>query len=168
MKTRILAPRQVLAQVDRVLAQKLSVQAAAHGKPLEEVIDALYEGRGYSFVGVRLARADAGEVQLSRGRESLGAGESRKVIPIRIAVRVLGALEAERDRENAFGAAEAVLLKQVASRLARFFVSRGKVLMRHAAPHGSEKSGKPESRGYQPASAKSATLRMAAGEGRRP
>jgi GAF domain-containing protein len=168
LKTRILAPRQVLAQVDQVLARKLSLRDFTQLKPLEEVVEALYQGRRYSWVGVHLAAGSVSVPQVSRGAELSRAGRSQMAVPIKIASRVLGALEVASDGENAFGYAERVLLKQVAARLARFLTSTGKVLLRrererqNVAPLTA-----PETRGYKPASQKVASLRAAAGENRR-
>jgi hypothetical protein len=156
----------VLAQVDQVLSQKLSPHRVAQRKSLEEALKALHDGRGYVRVGITLAVGGANVPQTSCGREPAPPAESRLDVPIKIASRTLGALQAESDRT--FSAADHILLKQVAARLARFLTSRGKVLMRHAAEAETNKQGNnPESRGYQPASAKTASLRMAAGEGRR-
>jgi hypothetical protein len=168
LKTRILAPRQVLAQVDQVLARKLSVQDVARRKPLEDVAESLAQARGYSWVGIHLQAGSVSVPQVSRGSKSMRPRNSHMAVPIRIAGRVLGALEVASDRENGFGIADRVLLKQVAARLARFLTSTGKVLLRrererqNVAPLTA-----PETRGYQPASQKVANLRAAAGENRR-
>jgi hypothetical protein len=168
LKTRILAPRQVLAQVDQVLARKLSLHDVARRKPLEDVGEALSQARRYPWVGIHLQAGSVSVPQISRGAESSHAGKSQIAVPIKIASRVLGALEVASDRENAFGYGDRVLLKQVAARLARFLTSTGKVLLRHererqnVAPLTAA-----ETRGYQPASQKAASLRAAAGENRR-
>lgn len=169
MKTRILAPRQVLAQVDEVLAQKLSLRDFAQRKPLEGVVQALYQGRAYSWVGVHLAVGTVNVPQVSRGPEPPRQSKSQIVVPIKIAGRILGALEVESNRQHSFAYADRVLLKQVAVRLARFLTSKGKVLVRHVRegqnnPHAVS----PEQRGYRPASQKAASLRAAVGESRRP
>jgi hypothetical protein len=165
LKTRILASRQVLAQVDQVLAQKLSPHDVAHHKSLQEVLKVLRDGRGYVRVSIALAVGGANVPQVSCEREPAPPAKSRVEVPIKIASRTLGALQAESDRT--FAAPDHVLLRQVAARLARFLTSRGKALMRHAESASHKRGNKPESRGYQPASAKTASLRMAAGEGRR-
>jgi len=152
----------VLAQVDQVLAQKLSPQSVVGSAPLNSVAAALREGRGYRRVDVHLSTAGS---SLPQGPSVVD--QSRTVVPIKIASRVLGALKAETDRQ-AFSSADRVLLKEVAVRLARFLTSRGKVLMRHDREGASGALAcNPEVRGYQPSSAKAASLRMAAGEGRR-
>ena len=168
MKTRILAPRQVLAQVDQVLARKLSLRDFAQRKPLEGVVYTLYEGRAYSWVGVHLAVGTVNVPQVSRGADRPRESKSQIVVPIKIVGRVLGALEVESDRESAFSYADRVLLKQVAARLARFLTSQGKVLVRHERERQNNVAiASPEERGYQPASQKPRGLRAAAGENRR-
>jgi hypothetical protein len=167
LKTRILAPRQVLAQVDQVLARKLSLRDFTQRKPLEGVVQALYEGRGYSWVGVHLAVGTVDVPQVSRGPEPPRESKSQIVVPIKIVDRVLGALEVESDRQSAFSYADRVLLKQVAARLARFLTSTGKVLVRRERERQNALPTAPETRGYQPASQKAASLRAAAGENRR-
>lgn len=164
MKTRILPPRQVLAQVDRVLARRPSPREFAQRKPLEDVAEALYQGRGYSRISLSLEANGRQVSQAFRGAAGSRGSTSQIAVPIKIASRVLGAIQAESAR-RALGWHDRVLLKEVAARLARFLTSRGKVLMRHARESGHAAS--PEARGYQPASAKAASLRMAAGEGRR-
>lgn len=166
MKTRILAPRQVLAQVDQVLAKKPSLRDFAQRKPLEDVVEALCQGRHYSWIALFLEAGGQRRCRVSRGVEP--PNSSQIAAPIRIASRVLGELRAESGRENALSPNDRVLLKQVTARLARFLTSRGKVLMRHEREkQRGQVAGSPEARGYQPASAKAAKLRMAAGEGRR-
>lgn len=167
MKTRILAPRQVLAQVDQVLARKLSPQDVAQRKPLKDFVEALAQGRGYAWAGVHLETGSVSGPQVSRGRNSMRPRKSHMAVPIRIAGRVLGALEVASDRENAFAFADRVLLKQVAARLARFLTSTGKVLLRRERERQNSLLTAPETRGYQPASQKAASLRAAAGENRR-
>ena len=163
MKTRILPPRQILAQVDQALGQKLSFQDIAHQKPLDDVIAVLHDGRGYLHASIDLAKAGANAPE---DVESTRAAKSRLAIPIKIASRTLGSLLVES--ENAFGPKDRVLLKQVAMRLARFLSSRGKVVVRHQRESQSRQEARnPEDRGYQPASAKASSLRMAAGQGRR-
>lgn len=167
MKTRILAPRQVLAQVDQVLARKLSYADVAQRMPLKNLVEALLQARRYTWVGVYLAGGSVSAPQASSRAESSRAGKSQIAVPIKIASRVLGALEVESDRESAFSYADRVLLKQVAARLARFLTSTGKVLLRREREKQNSLLAAPETRGYQPASQKAAGLRAAAGETRR-
>jgi len=168
LKTRILAPRQVLAQVDQVLARKLSPQDVAQRRPLEDLIEALAQGRRYAWAGVHLETGSVSGPQVSRESSPMRPRKSHMAVPIRIAGRVLGALEVASDRENGFGIADRVLLKQVAARLARFLTSTGKVLLRREREkQNSALVSAPVMRGYRPASQKAASLRAAAGENRR-
>jgi hypothetical protein len=164
LKTRILAPRQVLAQIDQVLAQKLSPHDAAQREPLKHVVEVLCNGRGYLRATVQLTIDGRNVGESSYGSELTRPAKPQMAVSIKIASRILGSLRAEND---AFHADDRVLLKQVAARLARFLTSRGKALVRSARETESGRVRNPEERGYQPASAKTASLRMAAGEGRR-
>lgn len=167
MKTRILAPRQVLAQIDQVLAQKLSPQDVAQRKPLQDFVEALSRARGYSWVGIHLEAGSVSGPRILPRFKPLRPRKAHIAVPIKIAGRVLGALEVASERENPFGIADRVLLKQVAARLARFLTSTGKVLLRHERERQSALVSAHEARGYRPASQKAATLRAAAGENRR-
>ena len=51
------------------------------------------------------------------------------VVPIKVAGRVLGVIDVESDRLESFSYHDQVLLKQVASRLARYLISNGKVVI---------------------------------------
>ena len=182
----MLHPREVLANVDQALAQKLSPRSVGRRKPLEDVAEALYSGRHYHSVAIYLVAGDMLIRQSFRGPTppirtfELGIGtavhaakfpedKSQITVLIKIASRTLGLINVERDREHAFSGTERVLLKEVAARLARYLTSRGKVIVRHVREQ--EKAGanvlRAEERGYQPASEKAAGLRAAAGEGRR-
>lgn len=57
---------------------------------------------------------------------------SELVMPIKIGVHVIGVIDAESDRLNAFAYAERVLLHNVATRLARFLSAGGKHLVMEA------------------------------------
>ena len=59
--------------------------------------------------------------------------KSEIVVPIKISSRVLGVIDVESDRVNAFGHKDRVLLKEVGKRLARFLSVRGRYLVRRAA-----------------------------------
>jgi L-methionine (R)-S-oxide reductase len=58
--------------------------------------------------------------------------KSEAVIPIKLVGRVLGVIDAESDQINAFGAEDRILLKRVATALAKFLTGRGKYIVRHA------------------------------------
>lgn len=83
--------------------------------------------------------------------------------PIKIAGRVVGVLNAESDRLNGFASQERILLKKVATKLARFLTGGGKYIVRRFR----ERSAQPaEARGYQPSSERSVepSRKVAAGE----
>jgi putative methionine-R-sulfoxide reductase with GAF domain len=73
--------------------------------------------------------------------------KSEIVVPIKISSRVLGVIDVESDKVNAFGYGERVLLKHVAQRLARFLSVRGRYLVRGAAEksEAKRKAGVPKS-----------------------
>ena len=90
--------------------------------------------------------------------------KSEIVVPIKIASRILGVIDVESDRVNAFSMADRVLLKKVAEKLARYLTSRGKFLVRKAREREAEKNARlPEpAPAFQPASEKMETSRRAA------
>jgi L-methionine (R)-S-oxide reductase len=90
--------------------------------------------------------------------------KSELVVPIKIASRILGVIDVESDRLNAFSMADRVLLKKVAEKLARYLTSRGKFLVRKAREREAEKrERRPEpAPAFQPASEKIETSRRAA------
>lgn len=125
--------RELLAEVKRVLAGKPSF----HGSPLNDVIEVLCEGRHYSWMGIYLA------VQKNDPEQSLQAGAgappftraeclSKILVKMKIASREVGVIAVESKKENAFGKDDRVLLKTLASMLARFFAGPGKYLVRKA------------------------------------
>ena len=54
------------------------------------------------------------------------------VIPIKIGGRVLGVIDAKSDKSRALGPKDRVLLENVAAVCARFFLGKGKYVLRHA------------------------------------
>lgn len=88
---------------------------------------------------------------------------SETAIPIKIAGRVVGVLDAESERLNAFGSEERVLLAQVAGKLARFLTGKGKYVVRRFREGAVEPA---QVRGYQPSSERSMeqSRKVAAGE----
>ena len=91
--------------------------------------------------------------------------KSEVVVPIKLGQRVLGVIDVESDKLNAFGAEDRVLLKQVAERLAKFLVARGKYLVREARERAQERPAETPQRGHQPASEKALeTMRAAVGQ----
>ncbi len=88
---------------------------------------------------------------------------SETATPIKIAGRVVGVLDAESERLNAFGSEERVLLAKVAGKLARFLTGKGKYVARRFRGGAVEPV---EARGYQPSSERSMepSRKVAAGE----
>lgn len=77
---------------------------------------------------------------------------SELVMPIKIGAHVIGVIDAERDRENAFAYKDRVLLSKVSTALAKFLVGHGKYLVMKAreaatatvpAPKQPQASGSP-------------------------
>lgn len=132
------SPREVLAEVEKVLAGRASV--AAPLSLLDQTLDILYHARHYFCIGISLSAGEQMVRQAFRGpvppgdthageRDSAGARCSI-VVPIQIGRRVLGAIDVESDREYAFGREDRVLLQRVAARLARYLSTRGKHVLR--------------------------------------
>jgi putative methionine-R-sulfoxide reductase with GAF domain len=125
------SPREVLAEVEKVLAGRASV--AAPVSLLDQTLDILYHARHYSWIGIYLHAGEQAIRQAFRGEEAdPGSPQSRSkfATPIRIGWRVLGVMEVESDREHAFGRHDRVLLERVASRLALYLATRGKHILR--------------------------------------
>jgi len=166
--------------------------SANAGDVLEEVVEHLYEGRRYFWIGIYLAAGDKVIRQCFRGPVppchsfALGVGnvgtagktgvtkvipdvsldptysmcfletKSEIVLPIKIGSRILGVIDVESDRPDAFSSQERALLEQVAEMLARFLTTdQGKRLSRkareksnatraEAEPHKPPQSARPE------------------------
>jgi putative methionine-R-sulfoxide reductase with GAF domain len=85
---------------------------------------------------------------------------SELVMPIKIGAHVIGVIDVESNRLNAFAFEDRVLLHQVATMLAQFLAGRGKYLVmkvREAAANAPVASKQPQAQRQQP-------LRAAAGE----
>lgn len=160
------APREVLADVERVLAARHS--SSSPTSPLDAIVETLHAARHYFWIGIYLVVGEQVVRQAFRGPVppchafAFGVGNvgttgqsgvvkvipdvtqdptysmcfletrSEIVVPIKIAGKVLGVIDVESDRENAFGKADRMLLEEVADRLARFLSGPGKYLVRHA------------------------------------
>ncbi len=205
---RIRPPREVLASLDRMLAEK--VRPVKGGSPLEKTVEILYEQRRYFWVGIYLVAGERVVRQAFRGPappcHSFGFGKgnvgtvgesglmkvipdvsqdptysmcfletkSEMVVPIKIVGRILGVIDVESDRPDAFGPWDRILLKQVAARLARFLTSTGKRYVRQAKEAAAAELAAQAERGHPPASEKavgasvSASRRAVAGDQARP
>ena len=190
---RIRPPREVLAALDRMLAEK--VRPVKGSSPLEKTVEILYDQRRYFWVGIYLVAGERVVRQAFRGPVppchsfALGKGnvgtvgesgfmkvipdvstdptysmcfletKSELVVPIKIVGRILGVIDVESDRPDAFGPLDQILLKHVAQRLARFLTSTGKRYLRHAKEAAAAAEGEvttPAERGRPPASEKPA------------
>ncbi|HEY6350329.1 MAG TPA: GAF domain-containing protein [Candidatus Angelobacter sp.] len=156
----------LLTSLKALLVFKPSADA---GNVLEEVVEQLYQGRGYFWIGIYLAAGDKVIRQCFRGpippchSFALGAGnvgtagktgvtkvipdvsldpaysmcfletKSEIVLPLKIGSRILGVIDVESDRANAFSSQERALLGQAAKVLARYLTTaQGKQLSRMA------------------------------------
>lgn len=174
--------------------------ASKGGDVLNEVVEQLYEGRGYFWIGIYLAAGDKVIRQCFRGPVppchsfALGVGnvgttgqkgvtkvipdvsldstysmcfletKSEIVLPIKIASRILGVIDVESDRPNAFSRQERVLLEQVAQMLARYLTTdQGKRLLRKAREKSNATRAEAEPH-KRPQSARPGLSRAAAGE----
>lgn len=125
------APRELLAQVREILARKPSPRHA----PLLDIITLLCQDRNYSRISVYLA--DSPQQLLAAGgapraRHSPMEIRSEWLVELKIAGRVIGILEVQSERENAFSGDDRVFLESVASLLAAFLTGPGKYLVRRA------------------------------------
>ena len=167
MKTPYRPPRELLAELEQVLARRYK---SSDPSPLEATAELLHDGRHYASVGISLVVGERLERQVfcssvppgSETRSELMQSELAE--PIRLAGRVLGTIDVESDRPNAFSSEDRVLVKEVAERLARFLTGRGKYLVRKAreaaAARAAAAAGNPER--HQPASDRSRAPRAAA------
>lgn len=167
---------------------------------LEGVVEQLYEGRRYFWIGIYVAAGNQVIRQCFRGPVppchsfALGVGnvgttgqsgitkviadvsqdptysmcfvetKSEIVLPIKIGSRVLGVIDVESDRADAFSRQERALLEQVAELLARYFTSdQGKRLLRKAREKSAATQAQAEPH-KPPQSARPELSRAAAGE----
>ena len=161
MKTPYRPPRELLAELDEILARKYS---PTDDSPLDQAVELLHEGRHYYWTRIYLVTGGQADLQASRGPQSPGSEiKSKLVQPIKIVGRVLGEIIVESDRAYALSPKERVLLKQVAARLARFLTGRGKYLVRKAKEAAAARTTAAENpERHQPASERAAAPRAAA------
>jgi L-methionine (R)-S-oxide reductase len=191
------SPHDLISTLKELLVFKPSVRAS---HVLEQVVEQLYEGRGYFWIGIYLAAGDNVIRQCFRGPAppchsfALGVGnvgtagqkgivkvipdvsadptysmcfietKSEIVLPLKIGSRILGVIDVESDRLDAFGSQERALLEQVAKLLARYLTTdQGKLLSRKAREksHAAKAETEPHKR---PQSARPEVGRAAAGE----
>lgn len=197
MTTRYRSPHDLISSLKKLLV--LNPRANADDV-LEEVVEQLYEGRGYFWIGIYLAAGDKVIRQCFRGPVppchsfALGVGnvgttgqtgitkvipdvsadptysmcfietKSELVQPIKIASRILGVIDVESDKLDAFSSQERTLIEQVAELLARYLTTdQGKLLSRKAREKS--RSVKAETEPHKrPQSARPELSRAAAGE----
>jgi len=131
--------QKLVADIEQLLSAN---RPSFNHSPLEEVAELLISGRHYSWVGIylTLAKNSSSPLQESGVHPAYVAvpGTVKKVVvSIKIAGRELGFINAESNREDAFGAEDRVLLERVAGLLARFLTGTGKYLLlksREAGP----------------------------------
>ena len=124
-----------MTDIEQVLT---AARPSFHGSPLEIVAGLLAEGRHYGWVGIYLTLEKHAATPLvpsaAHPAQFEAHGTRKKVIvSIKIAGREIGFVNAESNRENAFGADERVMLERVAGLLAKFLTGPGKYLVRRAA-----------------------------------
>jgi len=167
-------PRAVLASVK----EKLAPGAASKTTParnqtvLDQVVEVLSRGRGYSWVGIYLAAGDAEPApgamvttEAESGSHAAPRSGVKLAVPIKIASRILGIIEVEAAPARPFSRQEQTLLSQVAEEVARYLTTdRGKLLSRKArAESSSATPDVPAAKGPQ---AESPVTRAAAGQRR--
>jgi putative methionine-R-sulfoxide reductase with GAF domain len=128
--------REVLAEIEALLA---SNRPAPNHSPLHGVIAALCSARHYTWVGIYLTAGEKSPSQLvdsasdgHPGQLSSSDVKSKILVTMKLASREIGVLDAESDREDAFGPEDRVLLERAANSLALFLTGRGKYLVRRA------------------------------------
>jgi len=151
-------PRDLQARIEQALTRRPSSTAA----PLDEVADILCSGRHYAWIGIFLA-AGPGPAPAS----TTEIVQPRTVIPIMLVQHVFGALAVQGEKGAPLSGKDRILLKRVATRLARFLHGPGAYLLRKAREAAAEQPLSPQARGHQPASEKPQERSLAAGEGRR-
>lgn len=93
-----------------------------------------------------------------------GETKSELVQPIKIGARILGVIDVQSDRPDAFGSQEAALIDQVAQLLARYLTTdQGKLLLRKTREKSHSLNGETEPH-KRPQSARPGFSRAAAGE----
>lgn len=154
-------PHDLQAMIEGVLQRRAISPTAA---PLDEVAAILCEGRHYSWIGIYLVVAPSAG---PRKKTSPAAPESRVVVPIKLGQHVFGAIEVRGEDGKTLAGEDRILLKRVATRLAKYLHGPGAYLVRKAREAAAQQPQAAEMR-HQPASEKAPERGLAAGgEGRR-
>jgi putative methionine-R-sulfoxide reductase with GAF domain len=139
---------------------------------LDQVVEVLARGRGYSWVGIYLAARVAEmppgpkvTTEAESGSHPASQSSAELSVPIRIASRTLGVINVEASPAKDFSRQEQALLGQVAEELARYLTTnRGKLLSRKARAAAS--STMPEVPTLKSPQTESTVNRVAAGQRR--
>lgn len=140
--------REVLADIEQILAQKYA--AGAH--PLSEVVELLVDGRHYGRVELVLDLTAVRERRYVVGAEPAQVQSEIKA-QLQLATHSYGELVVKDGRPNAFKSEDRVLVKEVAEQVALFLAGKGK----HVVLQGRVQAGA----GHSPA------MGAAAGEDRK-
>lgn len=162
MKKVFRSPREVVGEVQRVLAAKYSPQARP---PLESVVNLLREERHYSWAAIYLKIGESSVREAASGPAEAPTASHAEAI-IRMAARELGRIELRSDHADAFTGEDKVLLKELAVILARYLTGNGKYLVRKAREAAAAEAGSAPRR-REPASDKgieARSRRAAAGD----
>ena len=163
MKKSYRSPREVVGEVQRLLAAKYSPQAPS---PLERVVRLVCEERHYPWAAIYLKIAEGSVREAASGRAEAPTA-SQASATIRMATRELGRIEIRSEHADAFTGEDKVLLKELAVILARYLTGDGKYLVRKAREAAREQAGSAPKR-REPASDKGIegrSRRAAAGDG---
>ncbi len=159
MKTQILDSRKLVTQIERLLAEKpapgkdtaleqvidlLYRQRSYSSIGIyavlgERILGLAYRGPALPCLEIAMGKGpvgaviQSGQMNVSQLQLKFEGADSRVqaelVVPIRMARRVLGAIDGESGRPDSLGYRDQVLLKQVAALLAHYLTSNGKFLI---------------------------------------
>jgi putative methionine-R-sulfoxide reductase with GAF domain len=159
LKTQILDSRKLLREIERLLAEKPAPGKDAvleqvidllhrrrgyssigiYAVVEERILGLAYRGPALACLEIALGKGPIGAVVQS-GQMSISQlqlhfegkdprMQAEVVVPIKLACRVLGAIDVESARPDSLGYPDQVLLRQVAARLAHYLTSKGKFLL---------------------------------------
>jgi hypothetical protein len=120
VKEKLQSPSLVLSAIQERLAASMAQPVEA----LDGVVEALFRGRGYSWIGIYLAAANLGAYQALSGPAPAGVtmadlpGET--AVPIKHGARTLGLIVARTARRGISSRRDHALLEQVAKSIARY------------------------------------------------
>jgi putative methionine-R-sulfoxide reductase with GAF domain len=159
LKTQITDSRKLVGLIERLLAQKPAPgkdtpleqvidllyrqrgysSVGVYAILGEKILGLAYRGPALPCLEIALGKGpigavvQSGQMSVSHLQLKFEGTDSRMqaevVVPIKLASRVLGAIDVESDRPDSLGYHDRVLLKQVAERLAHYLTSNGKFLI---------------------------------------